>query len=403
MGLLIMSNTPTENPIVITALARTPIGSMQGGLASFSAAQLGGQAIKALLGNQGTAPCGVDEVIMGCVLPAGVGQAPARQATLNAGLGVNVNATTINKVCGSGMKAVMQAADAIKAGSAEVVIAGGMESMTNAPHLLPKARAGYRLGHGELLDHLFTDGLQDAQSGQLMGLFAEATAEKYGFTREQQDAFALESLKRANEAMANGHFADEIAPVTVATRKGEVIVDTDELPGQARPEKIPQLKAAFKPGGTVTAANASGIGDGAAALMLMSQQKAVELNHKPLARVIAYSQYAHEPEWFTTAPVGAIKHVMQKAGWSVSDVDLFEINEAFAVVTMAAIADLELPAERVNIHGGACVLGHPLGASGARIIVTLISALKTHGLKRGIASLCIGGGEAVAIAVELDD
>ncbi|WP_202904709.1 thiolase family protein [Marinagarivorans algicola] len=398
-----MSNTLTENQIVITALARTPIGSLQGGLASLSAAQLGGQAIKAVLGAQGAAEYGVDEVIMGCVLPAGVGQAPARQATLNGGLGVNVNATTINKVCGSGMKAVMQAADAIKAGSAEVVIAGGMESMTNAPHLLPKARAGYRLGHGEVLDHLFTDGLQDAHSGQLMGLFAEATAEKYGFTREQQDAFALESLKRANEAIANGHFSDEVAPVVVVTRKGEITVDTDELPGQARPEKIPQLKAAFKPGGTVTAANASGIGDGAAALMLMSQKKATELNHKPLARVVAYSQYAHEPEWFTTAPVGAIKRVMQKAGWSVSDVDLFEINEAFAVVTMAAIADLELPAERVNIHGGACVLGHPLGASGARIIVTLISALKTHGLKRGIASLCIGGGEAVAIAVELDD
>lgn len=392
----------TDQQVVITALARSPIGALQGAFAALNVTDLAGQVIQALYKNKPLLADVVDEVIMGCVLTAGVGQAPARQAALKAGLNLSVAAATVNKVCGSGMKAVMQGVDAIKAGSANVVVAGGMESMTCAPHLLPKARQGYRLGHGELCDHVFTDGLQDAQTGQLMGIFADATAQKYGFTRDQQDAFALQSLTRAKEAIEQGCFDAEIAPITVASRNGEVIVSTDELPAKAQPAKIPLLKPAFTPTGTVTAANASGIGDGAAALMLMTQARAAQLQLEPVARVIAHSQFSQAPEWFTTAPVGAIKAVLQKAQWRIEDVDLFEINEAFAVVTLAAITDLNLPAERVNIHGGACALGHPLGASGARILVTLICALKARGLKKGLASLCIGGGEAVAIAVQID-
>lgn len=390
-----------NDPIVVVGIARTAMGGMSGVFTEVSATKLGGDAIRGALEDAGVAAADVSEVIMGCVLPAGLGQAPARQAALAAGLPQHTPTTTINKVCGSGMKAVMMGADALAVGQAEIVVAGGMESMTNAPYMLTKARAGYRLGHGELLDHMFFDGLQNAYDGQLMGNFAEATAEKYQFSREQQDEFAIASLNKANAAIAAGHFKREIVPVTVKTRKGETVVDVDEQPGNAKPDKIPSLKPAFKKDGTVTAANSSSISDGAAALVLMRQSTAQKRGLKPLAVIKGQTQYAQAPEWFTTAPVGAMKKLLEKANWSVNDVDLFEINEAFAVVTMAAVRDLDVPAEKVNVHGGACALGHPLGASGARILVTLIAALQTYGKKRGVASLCIGGGEATAVAVEM--
>lgn len=390
-----------NDPIVVVGIARTAMGGMSGVFSEVTAPQLGGEAIKGALADAGVAAADVSEVLMGCVLPAGLGQAPARQAALAAGLPQNTPTTTVNKVCGSGMKAVMMGADALSVGNAEVVVAGGMESMTNAPYMLTKARAGYRLGHGELLDHMFLDGLQNAYDGNLMGNFAEATAEKYQFSREQQDAFAIASLNKANAAIAGGKFEREIVPVTVKSRKGETVVAADEQPGNAKPEKIPSLKPAFKKDGTVTAANSSSISDGAAALVLMRQSTAQKRGLKPLAVIKGQVQYAQAPEWFTTAPVGAMKKLLERTNWSVTEVDLFEINEAFAVVTMAAAKDLDIPMEKVNVHGGACALGHPLGASGARILVTLIAALQTYGKKRGVASLCIGGGEATAIAVEM--
>lgn len=390
-----------NDPIVVVGIARTPMGGMSGAFTEVSATQLGGEAIRGALEDAGIAAADVSEVIMGCVLPAGLGQAPARQAALAAGLPESTPTTTINKVCGSGMKAVMMGANVLAVEQAEIVVAGGMESMTNAPYMLTKARAGYRLGHGELLDHMFLDGLQNAYDGQLMGNFAEATAEKYQLSREQQDAFAIESLSRANAAITAGHFKREIVPVTVKSRKGETVVAVDEQPGNAKPDKIPSLRPAFKKDGTVTAANSSSISDGAAALVLMRQSTAQKRGLKPLAVIKGQTQHAQAPEWFTTAPVGAMKKLLEQVSWSVKDVDLFEINEAFAVVTMAAMHDLDISAEKVNVHGGACALGHPLGASGARILVTLIAALQTYGKARGMASLCIGGGEATAIAVEM--
>ena len=390
-----------NDPVVIVGSARTPMGGMMGDFSSVPSPKLGATAIAAALQRSGVAPDAVEEVLMGCVLPAGVGQSPARQAALGAEIPVSAGTTTVNKMCGSGMKTVMMACDTLLAGQADVVVAGGMESMSNAPYLLPKARGGYRLGHGELQDHMFTDGLQDAYTGGLMGVFAEQCAGKYTFTREAQDAYAIESLSRANAAIKDGKFANEIAPVTLKTRKGEQVIDTDEQPGNARPDKIPTLKPAFKADGTVTAANASSISDGAAALVLMRQSEAEKRGLKPMAVIRGYSQFAQEPEWFTTAPVGALKKLFANTGWSAEDVDLYEINEAFAVVAMAAMRELNLPHDKVNVHGGACALGHPLGASGARIIVTLLAALQTYGKKKGVASLCIGGGEATAIAVEL--
>lgn len=386
--------------IVIVGISRTAMGGMQGELSGLSVSQLGSSAIKGALEDAGIQAKDVDEVLMGCVLPAGAGQAPARQAALGAGLPTDVPCTTVNKVCGSGMKTVMSACDALMLGKGDVIIAGGMESMSSAPYMLPKARVGYRLGHGEVLDHMFFDGLQDAYQGELMGTFAEQTAEKYSFTREAQDNYAIESLARANKAIEEEKFKREISAVTVKTRKGENIVDTDEQPGNARPEKIPQLKPAFKKEGTVTAANASSISDGAAAIVLMRRSDAEQRGLKPLAVVKGSSQHAREPEWFTIAPVGALQKLLADVNWSVDDVDLFELNEAFAVVPMAAMAELNIPHEKMNVHGGACALGHPLGASGARIIVTLLAALETYGLKKGVASLCIGGGEATAIAIE---
>ncbi|ABD82406.1 acetyl-CoA C-acyltransferase [Saccharophagus degradans] len=390
-----------SDPIVIVGIARTAMGGMQGMFSDVSAPQLGAQAIKGALEDAGLATSDVSEVFMGCVLPAGTGQAPARQAALGAGLDKGVPTTTVNKVCGSGMKTVMMGCQAILAGEAEVVVAGGMESMTNAPYMLTKARGGYRLGHGQVMDHMFLDGLQDAYEGELMGNFAEATASKYGFTREAQDAFAIESLARANKAINEGKFKREITPFTLKTRKGETVIDTDEQPGNARPDKIPSLRPAFSKDGTVTAANSSSISDGAAALVLMKQSTAQAKGLKPIAKITGYTQHAHEPEWFTTAPVGAVKNLLEKTNWSASDVDLFEINEAFAVVSMAAMHDLELDHAKVNVNGGACALGHPLGASGARVLVTLIAALQNESKKTGVAALCIGGGEAVAMAVEL--
>ncbi|MGC3980917.1 MAG: acetyl-CoA C-acyltransferase [Steroidobacteraceae bacterium] len=387
--------------IVILAARRTPIGAFQGVFNPTTAAQLGATAIRAALSDSGVAAEQIDEVIMGCVLQAGQGQAPARQALLGAGLPQSVSATTINKVCGSAMKAMMLASDQLKAGSAKLIIAGGFESMTNAPYLLPKARGGYRMGHGEILDHMFFDGLQNPYDGKMMGFFADATAAKYSFTREQQDAFASESVRRAQAAVANGAFKAEITPVTVKTRKGEQLIDTDETPGTCDLNKIPTLKPAFNKDGTVTAASSSSISDGAAALVLTTAANAKTLGQQPLARIVAYTSHAHQPEWFTTAPSGAIQKVLDKAGWQVSDVDLFEINEAFACVTMSAMHDVGLSHDKVNINGGACALGHPIGAAGARITTTLIHALKARGLKRGVASLCIGGGEATAMAIEL--
>ncbi|WP_374515007.1 acetyl-CoA C-acetyltransferase [Niveibacterium sp.] len=396
-----------SDPVVIVSVARTPIGAMMGELSGFAGHQLGSVAIKAAVERAGLKPEQVQEVIMGCVLPAGQGQAPARQATLGAGLPLSAVATTINKVCGSGMKATMMAHDQLLAGSVDVIVAGGMESMSNAPYLLPKARGGYRYGHSTVFDHMALDGLEDAYEktanggGKSMGHYAEDTAAKYGFTREAQDAFAIESTRRALTANQDGSFDWEIAPVTVAGKGGEVQIAKDESPYKAKPEKIPSLKPAFKKDGTVTAATSSSISDGAAALVLMRASMADKLGLKPVAKIVGHATHAHEPGWFTTAPVGAIEKLYAKTGWNTDSVDLFEINEAFAVVTMAAMHDHKLPHEKVNVNGGACALGHPIGASGARVIVTLIGALKKRGLKRGVASLCIGGGEATALAVEM--
>jgi len=390
-----------DDPIVITGAARTPIGSFQGSLAPVSAPELGAAAVAAALERSAVTPESIDEVIMGCVLPAGLRQAPARQAALGAGLPLGTPCTTVNKMCGSGMKTTMLAHDHILAGSGRIVIAGGLESMSNAPYLLPKARGGYRLGNGELLDHMFVDGVEDAyEPGKLMGNFAEDCAQRYGFSREDQDDFAIESLTRATEAIESGAFRDEIISVAVNTRKETVTIDTDEQPLTANIEKIPYLKPAFQKDGTVTPANSSSISDGAAALVMMRLSDAEKGGHVPLARVLGHASFAQEPGWFTTAPVFAIRKLLESLQWDVSMVDLFEVNEAFAVVAMAAMQDLEIPHQKLNVHGGACALGHPVGASGARIIVTLLHALERYDLKRGVASLCIGGGEATAMAFE---
>jgi acetyl-CoA C-acetyltransferase len=391
-----------NDPIVIVGAARTPMGGFQGDFTSLSASDLGAVAIKAAVERAGIAPTDVQELLFGNCLMAGQGQAPARQAALKAGLPNSVNCTTLSKMCGSAMKATMLAHDLIVAGTNDVMVAGGMESMTNAPYLMPKARAGYRMGHQQVYDHMFLDGLEDAyDKGRLMGTFAEDCATKYGFTREAQDHFALTSLSRALAANNDGTFAWEIAPVVVSGRKGDVLIDKDEQPAKASPDKIPGLKPAFRKDGTVTAANSSSISDGAAALVLMRRSEAEKRGLQPLAVIIAHATHAQEPAWFSTAPVGAIEKLYRKTGWTSKDVDLFEINEAFAVVTMAAMHDHNLPHDRVNVHGGATAMGHPIGASGARIIVTLIGALRKHGKKRGVAALCIGGGEATAMAIEL--
>ena len=391
-----------DDPIVITAAMRTPLGGFQGAFSALTAAQLGTTAIKAALEKSRIDAEAIDEVIMGCVLPAGQGQAPARQAALGAGLPIGTNCTTINKMCGSGMKAAMFAHDLLIAGSAKVAVAGGMESMTNAPYLLPKARGGMRMGHGQVQDHMFLDGLEDAyDKGKLMGCFAEDTATKYKFSREAQDDFALRSLARAKDAIDNGDFKNEVAPVTVTSRKGDTVIENDEQPHKAMPEKIPTLRAAFAKDGTVTAANASSISDGAAALVMMRQSECKARGLTPLAKILGHATHAHEPQWFTTAPVQAMRNLFEKLNCTQSDFDLFEINEAFAVVTMAAIHDLDLSTDKVNIHGGACALGHPIGASGARILTTLLHALKNQGKQSGVASLCIGGGEATAMAIEV--
>jgi len=397
-----MAGHVPQNPIVIVGLARTPVGAFQGDLRDLTAPELGATAIRASMERAGIPFDAIDEVLMGCVLPAGLGQAPARQAGLGAGLPASTGATTINKMCGSGMKAAMLAHDMLLAGNASVAVAGGMESMSNAPYLLDRARAGYRMGHGRVLDHMFFDGLEDAfGTGRLMGAFGEDCAQAYAFTREAQDAYALASLERAQKATANGSFAAEIVPVTVKSGKTERVVSQDELPQKATPDKIPHLKPAFREDGTVTAANSSGISDGAAALVLMRRSEAERRGLKPLATILGHATYANAPALFPTAPIGAIRALMERTGWKTGDADLFEINEAFAVVTMAAMRDLGLPHEKVNVHGGACALGHPIGASGARILVTLLAALAKYGLKRGIAAICIGGGEATAMAVEM--
>lgn len=392
----------SDDPIVIAGIGRTPLGGFQGELASLTATELGSIAVKKAVGDSGVPVEDFDECIMGCVLPAGLGQAPARQAGLGAGLPDKVSGTTVNKMCGSGMKAVMQAHDMISVGAADIIVAGGLESMTNAPYLLPRVRQGLRMGHGEVKDHMFTDGLEDFNDGQLMGTYAEATAQKYQFTREQQDAFALRSLTRAKAANEDGTYAAEIAPVTVKSRKGEVVIDTDEQPRTANFDSIPKLRPAFAKDGTVTAANSSSISDGAAALVLMRRSEAERRGVTPLARIVGQATFAQAPAWFTTAPIGAINRLLEKTGWSKSDVDLFEVNEAFAVVPMAVMHDLGIDPGIVNIHGGACALGHPVGASGARILVTLVNALKTHGHKRGVAAICLGGGEATSVAVEIE-
>ncbi|MGB8842565.1 MAG: acetyl-CoA C-acyltransferase [Aliidongia sp.] len=390
-----------DDPIVIAGMARTAMGGFQGDLKDVAAPQLGAVAIKAAVARAGLAGADIDEVIMGCVLPAGLGQAPARQASLGAGLPQSTGCTTINKVCGSGMKAAMLAHDLIAVGTNRIMVAGGMESMSNAPYLLDKARGGYRLGHGRTLDHMFLDGLEDAyDKGRLMGTFAEDCAAHYHFTRDDQDRFALASLDRAKAAIEGGYFVGEIAPVSVKGRGTESVIDTDEQPLKARPDKIATLKPAFREGGTVTAANSSSISDGAAALVLMRRSEANRRGLTPLAIIRGHATHAQAPAWFTTAPVKAIGNLLDKLDWRTSDVDLYEINEAFAVVALAAMRELGLPHDKVNIHGGACALGHPIGASGARLIVTLLAALERNGLKRGIASLCIGGGEATALAVE---
>jgi acetyl-CoA C-acetyltransferase len=397
-----MATTPSSDPIVILSYARTPMGSFQGALSPLSATELGATAVKAAVERAGLTGEQVDKVFMGNVLSAGLGQAPARQAAIGAGLPQTAEAVTVNKVCGSGMQAAIFATDMLKSGSADVIVAGGMESMTNAPFLLKKHRAGARIGHDTVYDHMMMDGLEDAyDAGRAMGTFAEDAAREYQFTREMQDEYAIESLRRANDAITSGRFNKEITPVTVTTRKGEVTVDLDEQPGKGNPEKIPQLKAAFAKDGTITAATSSSISDGAAALVLTRESVANKLGAQPIARVVAHAAHAQEPNRFTSAPVPAIQKVLEKAGWSVNDVDLFEVNEAFACVAMIAMRDIGIPREKINVNGGATALGHPIGASGARITTTLIAALQDRGLKRGVASLCIGGGEATAIAVEL--
>ncbi|WP_345881668.1 acetyl-CoA C-acyltransferase [Shewanella algae] len=387
--------------IVIVAAKRTAMGGFQGCLSTVPSPQLAASSIKALMETTGVKGEQVDEVLMGCVLPAGLGQAPARQAVLRAGLPQSVGATTVNKVCGSGMKTVMLAHDLIKAGSANIVIAGGMESMSQAPYLLDKARGGMRMGHGKVLDHMFLDGLEDAYTGGAMGTFAQKTADDFGLTREAMDAFALSSLEKANAAITSGAFKEEIVPVTVSSRRGDTLIDTDEQPGNARPDKIPALRPAFAKDGTITAANSSSISDGAASLMLMSREQAENLGLAVMATIKGHATHSQEPAMFTTAPVGAMQKLLAQTGWSKDEVDLFEINEAFAMVTMLAISELGLDAAKVNVNGGACALGHPIGCSGARLLVTLIHALKARGLKRGMASLCIGGGEATAMAIEI--
>lgn len=386
--------------IVVVGMARTALGAMQGELSSLSAIQLGASAVEGALKDANISSSCVSELIMGCVLSAGIGQAPARQVARTAGLLNSCSATAVNKVCGSGMKSVSLAVQSLLLGNHDVVVAGGMESMSNAPYLMAKARGGYRLGHSDLLDSMFTDGLEDASSGQLMGLYADKTAEKYGITRQEQDNFAIESVRRAKYAQANGLFEKEIVPVAIESRKSRVYVDEDEQPKRSKVDKIPSLKPAFSKEGTVTAANASSIADGAAAMVLTTQEYAQENNLNILAQLTGFSEHSHEPEWFTTAPVGAIEKLMRAIGWSVQDIDLFEINEAFAVVPMAAMHDLNIPSQKVNVNGGACSLGHPLGASGARILISLIAALHLNKKDKGIASLCIGGGEAIAVAVE---
>ncbi|MEH6734365.1 MAG: acetyl-CoA C-acyltransferase [Shewanella sp.] len=396
-----MSTEQTGQDIVIVAAKRTPMGGFQGALSEVASPVLAATAIKGLIAQTGISVDAVDEVLMGCVLPAGLGQAPARQATLGAGLPLSVGATTVNKVCGSGMKTVMLAHDLIKAGSSQVVVAGGMESMSQAPYLLDKARSGMRMGHGKVMDHMFLDGLEDAYTGGAMGTFAQKTADDFGLTREQMDAFALSSLEKANAAINSGAFKDEVVPVTISTRRGDVTVEIDEQPGNARPEKIPTLRPAFTKDGTITAANSSSISDGAAALMLMTREKAQQLGLNVLATIKGHTTHSQEPSMFTTAPVGAMQKLFDKVQWNKDDVDLYEINEAFAMVTMLAISELGLDANKVNVNGGACAMGHPIGCSGARLLVTLIYALKARGLKRGVASLCIGGGEATAMAIEV--
>jgi acetyl-CoA C-acetyltransferase len=392
----------SDDPIVIAGLARTPMGAFQGELKDFTAPELGAVAIRAAVERAGIGPDDVEEVILGCVLPAGQGQAPARQASLGGGLPLGAGCTTVNKMCGSGMKAAMLANDLLLAGTNRVMVAGGMESMSNAPYLLPKARSGYRMGHQQVLDHMFLDGLEDAyEKGRLMGTFAEDCAEAFGFTRQEQDAFAIASLERAQKANTEGWFAWEIAPTTLKSGKGDRFLDRDEQPFKANFDKIPQLKPAFRKDGTVTAANSSSISDGAAALVLMRRSEAQRRGLAPIATIVGHATHAQAPGLFATAPVGAIRKLFERTGWSADGVDLYEINEAFAVVTMAAMREHRLPHEKVNVHGGACALGHPIGASGGRILVTLIGALRKHGLKRGVASLCIGGGEATAMAVEM--
>lgn len=391
-----------DDPVVIIDYARTPMGGFQGALSALKATDLGAAAVKAAVERAGIAADAVDRIYMGCVLPAGLGQAPARQAAIGAGLGLNTEATTVNKMCGSGMQAAIMAQEALASGAVDVVIAGGMESMTNAPYALPKHRSGARIGHDRIIDTMMMDGLEDAyQPGKAMGVFAEEAVRDYQFTREEQDAYAIRSLERANAAIGSGAFAREITPVTVKGRGGETVIDADEQPGKAKPDKIPSLRPAFAKDGTITAANASSISDGAAALVMTRASVAERLGLKPVARVVASAAHAHEPSRFTTAPVPAMRKLLEKVGWSVGDVDLFEVNEAFAVVAMIAARELGIPDEKLNVNGGATALGHPIGASGARILATLIAALERRGLKRGVASLCIGGGEATAMAVEL--
>ena len=390
------------DPIVILSYARTPMGGMQGALADASATDLGATAVRAAVERAGVAAEAIDRIYMGCVLPAGLGQAPARQAAIKAGLPKSVEATTVNKVCGSGMQTVIMGSEALAAGSVDLVVAGGMESMTNAPYLLKKHRSGARIGHDTAYDHMFLDGLEDAyEAGKAMGAFAQCTADAYQLTREEMDAYSIESLTRANNAIKSGAFADEVVPVTVTTRKGEVVIEIDEQPGKGNPEKIPQLKAAFAKDGTITAASSSSISDGAAALVITRESVAKAQGKEPVARIVSMAAHAQAPEDFTTAPVGAIRKVLDEAGWSVEDVDLWEVNEAFACVAMFAMRDIGIPHDRINVNGGATALGHPIGASGSRILVTLLNALKSRGGKRGVASLCIGGGEATALAVEL--
>ncbi|MCC7007077.1 MAG: acetyl-CoA C-acyltransferase [Ottowia sp.] len=404
-----MNTSINLDPVVIVSCARTPIGAFQGELASLSAAQLGATAIAATLSRSTLDAAQINEVLMGCVLPAGQGQAPARQAALGAGLPFTASCTTINKMCGSGMRAIMVAHDMLLAGSAEIIIAGGMESMSNAPYLLSKARGGYRLGHGMLYDHMMRDGLEDsfetkkptAEPGRSMGTFGEDCAAKYQFTRAQQDEYATRSVTRAQQATASGALQWEMAPIQVPNKKGDILIDSDEGPRRSKLDAIPQLKPAFRADGTITAASSSSISDGAAALLLMRMSTAKRLGQKPLARIVQHSTQSQAPAWFTTAPIGAIQKILTYTGWKISDVDLWEVNEAFAVVPMAAMHDLAIPLDKLNVHGGACALGHPIGASGARIVTTLLGALRRQGKQRGIASLCIGGGEATALAIEL--